>query len=900
MTPAFWTRYVVRSMQRSGRRVLFVVLCISVGVASVVALQTAALTVQSALTSNVRAANGGDVSVSTDATPMSRGDLQVFAGLQRQGRITNWTALYSLNATTVGANHILVPFEITVVPSAYPIGGQPTFVTPSGGNVNALLQHHGDVLLTTVLANELNVGVGSHLLVNSIGGHGLHAVVRGILAETSFEHSSVMTVNNRDAAVLTSRAPHYTAVYANVNGPPAAVAQALRARFPVAQVQTVQEALAANQQQVHDFQQFLLLVGLLALLIAGIGILNAMQSMLAWRRLESAMLKAIGFRQGTLYALFGGEALLLGLIGGIGGTVLGALASKIITNALARAMAIQVTFRLDIGTLLLGVALGIGSTLIFAILPIVRAAAFRPLEILREGAGAPVASGVLQTIALIALVVVLFGALAAGIMGDAVLAAQFVAISAITFAVLTGAFSVLVGLLGRLGPLRSRALGLLVLVALAALTVLAIFRQPSLAALLVLVTALWAATVLLPTARRLSLIIAVRSLSRRRARTSITLVAFLVGVLCMSITLTVALSLRGQINSALASEGSTNLVALTNPRDERSLLAAANRLPAVQHRAVVTVVQTTPIAINGQPLASIIGPSAGGDGEERRGRSLDGVTGIDLRRGDQPSGIRITQGRNLVAADAGTNHALLRGELTGFPFRLRLGDEVTLREAGTGQTRTVRAVGFFQRPRRTRGFGSFFVAPIYADRSIPVALGGSDAQTVVSFTIASAQLTHDATTLQRGAPGALVIDIGDLAAVVENILNELLNLLAVITALALGSGLAVVGNGVALAMLERRREMALFKAIGFGPGNVLRFVLVENALAGTLAGAVAVLALVVALGIISRVALQHAIGFDPVVAVLVLLGATLLAVLTAYLAARTAVKVRPLEALRNE
>jgi ABC-type lipoprotein release transport system permease subunit len=32
----------------------------------------------------------------------------------------------------------------------------------------------------------------------------------------------------------------------------------------------------------------------------------------------------------------------------------------------------------------------------------------------------------------------------------------------------------------------------------------------------------------------------------------------------------------------------------------------------------------------------------------------------------------------------------------------------------------------------------------------------------------------------------------------------------------------------------------------------------------------------------------------------VLLGATALAVVTAYLAARTAVKVRPLEALRNE
>src|SRR5947209_19483561 len=87
---------------------------------------------------------------------------------------------------------------------------------------------------------------------------------------------------------------------------------------------------------------------------------------------------------------------------------------------------------------------------------------------------------------------------------------------------------------------------------------LAVARAPALAALLILVTVLWAATVLLPAAGLLPLLIAARSLSRRRTRTSITLVAFLVGVLAMSITSTVALGLRGQINSALAAAGSTN------------------------------------------------------------------------------------------------------------------------------------------------------------------------------------------------------------------------------------------------------------------------------------------------------------------------------------------------------
>ncbi|HEX6508754.1 MAG TPA: hypothetical protein VF221_14085, partial [Chloroflexota bacterium] len=149
----FWLRYILRSLSRSRRRVFFALICISVGVASVVALQTATLTVQSALTSNVRAANGGDISISSDATPLSSKDLSVFQRLQRQRRISQWTAIYSLHATAVGDNHNLVPFEVQVVQPSYPIGGQPTFVSPGNATVAGLLRKSGDVLITSVLAD---------------------------------------------------------------------------------------------------------------------------------------------------------------------------------------------------------------------------------------------------------------------------------------------------------------------------------------------------------------------------------------------------------------------------------------------------------------------------------------------------------------------------------------------------------------------------------------------------------------------------------------------------------------------------------------------------------------------------------------------------------------------------
>lgn len=869
-----------------------------------VALQIAALTVQSALTSNVRAANGGDISVVSDAAPLSRSDLRIFGRLQRQGRIAAWTAVSTLHATAVSTHHQLVPFDVQVVSSPpYPLGGDPTFVSPSNGHLSALLQSHGDVLVTTVLANELGVNVGGRLLVNSIGGSGLHATVRGMLAQTSLSHAAVMTVEQRDASVLTNQPPHYSAIYLNASGSLDALAATLRTDFPSATVQTVSQALQADQAQVHDFRQFLLLVGLFALLIAGIGTLNAMQSILARRRLEIAMLKAMGFGQGTLYALFGGEAVAVGLGGGVLGTAVGALASKVITDTLARALALQVAFVLDVGTLAAGVALGIGAALVFALLPIVRATAFRPLELLREGGGGVTLWQWPQTFGLLLLVMVLFSVVAAVTLNDVTLAVQLVVVAFILSGVLTGLFSLTVKWLGLLGRPRSRLAATVILAALVIVSVVTAVKVPAIAAITILATIIWALTIYLPEARQLPLVIAVRSLSRRRARTSVTLVAFLAGVLAMSLTLTVAVSLRDQINQALASAGTTNLVAIGDVSSRAAVLRSSRSLPGVRSRTLLSIVQTNPVAIDGRHLPVLSNPvSAGGENEaaDQRGRLLGGITGYDLRHGSQPAQISMVLGRQLAPSDAGTDHVLLRSTLLDAPYSLALGDRVTVRESGTGSQKTVTVVGFYTRSRRLRGFGSFFTPPIYGDQSLVSALGGADTQSVATFSIDPKNLTFDATTLQRQAPGALVIDIGDLAAIVDQILSELLDILAVITALVLGAGLAVVANGVALAMMERRREIALYKAIGFSPDRVLQFVLVENALIGTLAGATSVLGVAVGLALLSHFALQQAVGFDPGVAVLVLAVATALAVGIAYLTARAPTRVRPLEALRNE
>jgi predicted lysophospholipase L1 biosynthesis ABC-type transport system permease subunit len=679
-----------------------------------------------------------------------------------------------------------------------------------------------------------------------------------------------------------------------------AVAATLRSLFPVATIQTVQQSLDETRAETHDFQQFMLLVALLALLTAGIGTFNAIQSLLMRRRLEIAMLKAIGFRQGTLYVLFGGEAVVIGLLGGVAGAGVGVLISRSVTDVLAHAMALQVPYVLDGGTILEGVAVGLGSTLAFALLPIVRAADFRPIEMLRYGEELPAGAQLPQTLAVSATVLLLFVVLAAALLRDLVLALQLVLGAAAALIILGLVFAGIIRLLSLVRAPRSLPLGVLAAALLLLLTVLAIRGQSPALGLFLFADVLWAAMLLLRGARALPLTVAIRSLQRRPLRTSVTLVAFFIGVLSMALSLTVARGLQSEIAAALARNG-TNLVLITDPSGAGSAARAVRRLPGVRSASNDVVVSTRPIAVNGAPLRSIARARADSSGDgERPGRLLGGMTGLNLRAGEVVGGVTVVAGRPLRPGDAGTNHVLLNARLRGGPFHLGSGDRIRLEEAGTGRTGEVQVVGFYTRPIRRRGFSSFFLSPILGDRQFALRLGGSDAQVVMSLNINPDLLAGDATSLQDSVPGALVIDIGNLTAIIDRILGELLDVLAVITAIALGAGIAVVGNGVALAMLERRREIALYKSIGFRPRDVLRFVLVENALVGGLAGALSLLSAALALDLLSHLALQTSIPFDPAVSLVVVLVAALLAVLTAYAAGRRPIGVRPLETLRNE
>jgi len=290
-------------------------------------LQLVASAVDSSLTGNVRGLNGGDLAV--NGVNLNATQLGYFDQLQAQGAITAYTAEASEQGSAQSP-HPVSRFDIRLVdPARYPLAGTPTFDAPQDGRMSATLDSTS-IVLTHSLAQEMNAHVGDRFTVTLADGHAGTVTVGGIVANGGLFQQPLLIMAYGALAPFGESATLpllYDVVYADVPGHSAdratVVQQEIRGQFPNAEVMTADNLLQNNQQEVDSIQSFLRAVGLVALLIGGMGIVNTMRVLLRRRTTEIAMLKAEGYKPRHLLALLGLEAGLLGLLGGAIGAAAG-------------------------------------------------------------------------------------------------------------------------------------------------------------------------------------------------------------------------------------------------------------------------------------------------------------------------------------------------------------------------------------------------------------------------------------------------------------------------------------------------------------------------------------------------------------------------------------------------
>jgi putative ABC transport system permease protein len=870
MNPAklgLYLTYAVRSLVRGGQRTLLAMLCVAIGVMAIVALQLVGNSVSNSLTGNVRALNGGDLAI--NGVNLNATQLRYFDQLQAQGAITAY-ATDSSNQGSAQSPHPVSRFDIRLVdPARYPLAGAPVFEAPQDGQLSAILDSSTSVL-TQSLARQMNAHVGDRFTVTLADGHAATVTVGGIVENGGLFQPPLLLMSYTARATFgesTAQPLLYNAVYADVPGHSAqraaVVEQGILGQFPSAEVVTAANLLQNNQQEVDGIRSFLRIIGLVALLIGGMGIVNTMQVLLRRRTTEIAMLKAGGYKPRDLFALFGLEAGLLGLIGGAIGAAAGIGVSFVVNGYAERALSLVLPLTVDPPIVGSGVAVGVATALIFGLLPIVRASQTRPIAALREAPeGARVVSRA-STVLLTLLVVGFCYLLALAILRDAALALGLVAAAAVVLGLLYLLFALADGIISRLPVPGS-------------------FRGKT------------------------TITLALRNLGRQRGRTVTTQSALFVGVFAVGLILVLGQGLQTQYSHG--GNGVNAIVWTANPAQVEQRLQQSG---AVTRNDVYRSTSFTPLAINGNDVTAAVASHR----YDMDGLSpLAGMLGFDLAHGYTPTApdYTLVAGRMLGAGDAGSHNVVVDQLTRTAPLSLKLGDRLTVRYLSkntfsTGSTAsdspsgTFTVVGFYQNNTGVPSLESTLLADFGAVDEV----GGSNVLYMLGIHVDPQRADAVLTGLQAALPGQVFVhSYVESFAQEETYLSNLILMLEAIVLPALIAAFINIANAVALAMLDRRREVGILKAVGHTSRSVLTDVVLEQGVAALVASLLAVLCavgLAVLLGAVPNkggAPIPSNISAQSVTAVIA--ASVLLGMLVTAVVAWNASHRRPLWALRYE
>jgi putative ABC transport system permease protein len=230
-------------------------------------------------------------------------------------------------------------------------------------------------------------------------------------------------------------------------------------------------------------------------------------------------------------------------------------------------------------------------------------------------------------------------------------------------------------------------------------------------------------------------------------------------------------------------------------------------------------------------------------------------------------------------------------------MNLKPGDTITYASIDGKTQKTLTIVGVYNSISGINQLGFVLASSSVPTALSPAAMGVS---TVTYMDIDTAKVNSALDTIGRLAPNATVQNTADITGAFTQQLNSLVDVLVAIASLSMIAGVIIIANSVALAMLERRRELGILKSVGYTSGTVLREVLIENGIIGTIGAFVALLMVAAGVTLLGQQLFNLTLTISPLIVVVLIGSSTLLAMATAAFIAWNAVRVRPLEVLRYE
>jgi putative ABC transport system permease protein len=146
---------------------------------------------------------------------------------------------------------------------------------------------------------------------------------------------------------------------------------------------TVEEEAADWQEGLGDLYRFLGLAGFIALLLGSLGVASAVHVYVQRRLTSIAVLRCLGSKSGQTFRIYLAQAGVLGFIGAGLGSLLGVALQGFVPRLLSDFLPVEVSFAVSWTAVGLGLVVGLGVTLLFALWPLLEVRGVSPLQALR-------------------------------------------------------------------------------------------------------------------------------------------------------------------------------------------------------------------------------------------------------------------------------------------------------------------------------------------------------------------------------------------------------------------------------------------------------------------------------------------------------------------------------------
>lgn len=376
-------RIARRDLNARFRGLRLLLVCIFLGTAALAAIGTLTAAIENELASSGQELLGGDIEVEVWQRDLRPDEVKA---LSAYGTISSGYRMQAMASTPEAA----APIELKAVDGKWPMFG--TLLLADGRKVAAPTGKDAWVAATAL--ERLGIKVGESFKVGTVT---LRAA--GVIADEpdrlseGFQLGPTIIVAQgvpAEAGLLAPGALYQSktrVAFANPARDPSAVEEAIAERFPTAgfDIRTRDRASPGADRFVRQMSDFLTLVGLAALVIAGIGIAGGVSSYLDQRRASIATLKVLGATSADIVRIYAMQIGVAALAGSLAGLAAGVLVTPLLASALQGLLPVESGFIISPPALLLAASYGLLVAFAFAAAPLLRARTFPAMALMRSG-----------------------------------------------------------------------------------------------------------------------------------------------------------------------------------------------------------------------------------------------------------------------------------------------------------------------------------------------------------------------------------------------------------------------------------------------------------------------------------------------------------------------------------